>query len=287
MTVCIAILLGFTLWPSLAAEPAAGSGEADTAADDLDLDLDGLDDLEDEFSDDNNGPASGGPPGMDPGMEQPVDDFDLTMPEEDRKKRMLACYVHMMNRLHHRKDQMEQIAKEVIEQRPQMSREQALNTVAVSWMMACYHNVDADGMKQAIPGKAPAPELEQRLFAPPARMQQGSERQWRLLEEVAQEAQQQAARDAPFQQQQQQKQQQQQQYSTPPRSDAGPLPTASFGRQSQVIYVLVVFGTIFGLGAAFVMRLSKKETGKGTKDKASKAEKKAHQVEQKLSRRKK
>merc|ERR1719468_387022 len=134
-------------------------------------------------------------------------------------------------------------------------------------------------MRQAVPGKAPAPDLEQRLFAPPSRMQQGSERQWRLLEEVAQEAQQQAARDAPFQQQQQQQQQrQQQQSSTPSRSDA-PLPTGSFGRQSQMIYVLVVFGTIFGLGAAFVMRLSKHE--KGTRDKASKAEKKADKNEKK------
>jgi len=259
----------------MSAEPAEG----DTAADDLDLDLEGLDDLEDEFSDNsNNNDNDGLSGGAMPGMEPPPDDFDLTMPEEDRKKRMFACYIHLMNRLAHRRDQTEQIAKEVTEQRPQVTREQAMNTVAVSWMMACYHNVDADGMKAAIPGKAPAPELEGRLFAPPARMQQGSERQWKLLEEVAQEAQQEAARDAPYQQQQQQ-----QRYSTPPNADA-PLPTASFGRQSQVIYVLVVFGTIFGLGAAFVMRLSKSE--KGARDKASKAEKKADKIDKKLSRRK-
>lgn len=258
---------------------ARGDGEAAEAAADDDLDLE---DLEDESA----APGEGvGPDGS------PVEDFDLGMPEEDRKKRMSACYVHTINRAQHRRTELQQTAEQVVKQHggPEMTPDKAINSIVFSWMMSCYMNIDASGMKEAIVGKAPTQELEQELFAPredrPQQVPQASRRQWSLLEQVLTEMTKEQA-----EQQKQQQQQQKSSSSSSGRTGAGgapaPQPPAYTGGgpllsglsgQSQAIYVLVVFGVIFGVSILGVMRLMKSEQeGRSSKNrKAEKAEKKA------------
>jgi len=259
----------WALFLALAVFGVVYGDDDDAEADDGDLDLEDLDD-------DSAAPA-----------EEKVEDFDLGMPEEDRKKRMSACYIHMMNRVQHRRTELQQTVEQLMKEhghREDFTQDKAVNSIAFSWMMSCYMNVDATGMREAILGKAASQELEQELFTPQQDRQQvptASQRQWELLQQVL--------ADSEKDRQQQQKTQQQQQKSssgqsggstTPPPQQAGymgggPLLSGLSG-QSQAIYILVVFGAIFGAGILGVMRLMKsEEEGRSSKNKkAEKAEKK-------------
>jgi len=267
----LALLLALAVFGS-----ARGDDEAD-ADDDADLDLE---DLEDDV-------ALGAGEGEAEGEE-----FDLGMPPEDQLKRMQACYVHMMNRIQHRRDQLEAAIQELVQQRSgEVSNDQAANSIVVSWMMQCYMNIDGSSMKEAIHGKAPSPELEQQLFAPRSdQPKQASQRQWKLLSDVVAEGQKEALANEKRQQQQQQ---QQQQKSSTGRSGEAPAPQppaytgggpllSGLSGQSQAIYVLVVFGVIFGLGAIGVMRLmrSEQESRNRLSKKQEKSEKRASRKKQ-------
>merc|ERR1712151_601832 len=107
-------------------------------------------------------------------------------------------------------------------------------------------------------------ELEQEVFAArpdrPQQINSASTRQWELLQSVladeedkhkmAQEKQKRSARE------QQQRQQQQSMPQAPPRVD---VIGSGMSGQSQALYVLGVFGSLFGLGACAVLKLSKDE----------------------------
>merc|ERR1740121_1691487 len=112
------------------------------------------------------------------------------MPEADQRKQMTACFTHTMNRMQAHSEQLQQTVQEIMnsQQGQQMTQTQAINTLMFSWIMACYMNIDAGGVKQAVEGVAPTPELEQALFSQrpdrPQSVQQASKRQWQLLESV-------------------------------------------------------------------------------------------------------
>jgi len=239
-------------------------------ADDGDLDLE---DLEDSSAPEGEGQA--------------VEDFDLGMPEEDRKKRMSACYTHMVNRVQHRRTELQQTVEQLMKDhgdKEDFTQDKAINSIVFSWMMSCYMNIDATGMKEAITGKMPSQELEGELFNPKTGRQQvpqASQRQWQMLQQVLTES---AESQAKQQRQSSSSAGRSSSGSTtpPPQqpsySGGGPL-LSNLSGQSQAIYVLAVFGTIFGIAALGVMRLMRSEQEgreKSAKNKkADKAEKKA------------
>lgn len=254
------LLTCLLLTPSFGADDAAADGPDDPDDLDADLDLGDIDDLGDEGFDDGD-PDAGGQGGF-----PEVDDFDLGMPETDRKKQMEACLIHTTNRVQARREQMEQTIKEIMSspQGQQMEQNQAMNTLMFSWMMTCYLNIDRENVKQAVKTGEISDEVEQEIFAPkadrPQQVNSASARQWELLQSVLrdeeikhremQDTLKKTARE------QQQRQQQQSMPQAPPRVD---VIGSGMSGQSQALYVLGVFGTLFGLGACAVMKLSKDE----------------------------
>jgi len=270
----LVLLLGLAAL-SFAEESAAGGAAADPDGTDLDLDEDDLDD------DDESEDASGGM-GMGAGQGPPVDDFDLDMPEEERKTRMRACLAHTMSRAQAYQEQLQAAVKQMVEENrgAQMTPEQAANSIVFSWMISCYMNIEDDGIKAAVSGTPLPPEAEQDLFSHhPERGQQAnqaSQRQWQLLESVllehkASQPQRDPQRDP----------------RVDPRAQAAA--GSSMSGQTGALYILVVFGVIFGAGAIGVLRLMRSEAKdkEKEKDKPSKAEKKLEKAEKKLTRKQK
>lgn len=254
----------------------------DAAADDVTSDTKSADDATDDFNfddlEDDEAPELGGDDEQSQsamGGQEMVEDFDLGMPEEDQKAQMNACFFHTMNRVRARRDQLEATVKEMTaNQQSQMSPEQALNTLIFSWMMSCYMNIDAAGMKQASSGQSASPELEQDLFSQrtdrPQQVHQASRRQWQLLESVLME---------------QQKQQDPRGASEGAGArSSGSVPLSGLSGQSQFLYIFVVFGIVFGLGFIALFRLIQHE--KTGRDKSSKSQKKADKAEKKLAKKK-
>merc|ERR1712187_1075368 len=117
-----------------------------------------------------------------------------------------------------------------------------------SWMMTCYMNIDANGVKEAQSGGQPSAELQQELFSQrpdrPQQVQQASRRQWELLESVLMEQQekQKSSRSSQSKSQGSQSSQQQSQGGSP---QGGPqVVGAGMSGQPFVIYIAVVFGAI-------------------------------------------
>lgn len=259
----LALLLGLVALSIAEENGAGGSAAADPDGSDLDLDEDDFDDDDDE-SEDSSG-------GMGAGQGEPVEDFDLDMPEDQRKLRMRSCLSHTMARAQAYQEQLQGAIAQMVEQQ-QVSQEQAANSVIFSWMITCYMNIDDDGIKAATAATPLQPEQEEDVFSHhPERGQQAnqaSQRQWQLLEAILME--QNAASE-----------QQQRRQGVDPRMD--PRAAGTPAGQSQMLYVLVVFGIIFGLGAIVVVRLMRSES----QDRDSKSQRKTDKAEKKLARKQK
>jgi len=257
----LALLLGLAV-QTFADESGAGVAAAtDPDGSDLDLDEDDLDDFEDE-SEDSAGRGAA------------MEDFDLEMPEEQRKTRMRACYAHTVHRAQTYQDQLQAAIQQMVEANSgqQRTQDQAANSVIFSWMITCYMNINDHGIKAAVAGTPLQPEVEQDIFShhPEKRQQanQASQRQWQLLELVLME---------------QQSAQQQRQGMDPRTGPGAPgVAGSSMTGQSQMLYILVVFGIIFGVGAIVVLRLMRGESQ--DRDKLTKSQKKADKAEKKLAR---
>merc|ERR1712066_584707 len=133
-------------------------------------------------------------------------------------------------------------------------------------------SIDANGISKAVEGESTFDtDLEKDLFEPrPNAAQlpnQASERQKQLLVSVVQEH----TKKVREKQGQQQQQQSQQKGYQPPRPQVDVL-GSGMSSSSQGTYILIVFGTIFGLGALAVRKLQGNENA--SKDRSSKKEKK-------------
>lgn len=230
---CLALLLA-----------ALGTRADDADGDDDDLDLDDLD--EDE------GPSPA----------PPVEDFDLGIPEEDRRKMMASCWQHTLNRVQLRGEELKAAVEQMVAARREqgLSSDQAMNTLLFGWMMACYMNIDGDGVRKVTPSDTQS--LENDIFGQrsdrPQQVNQASRRQWQLLESIIKEQQERAGSS-----------------SSSPMGSAGP----PAGGQGSFTYVLVVFAVLFGLGALVVLKLVRADQSVQAEKEAKKAEK----AEKKLS----
>lgn len=241
----------------------AGFGDDASASSTEDPDVEGDDDLDDD-SFDATPEASA------------VEDFDLTMPEEDRRKQMEACFGFATARVEMRSEELQAAVKENME-RHSVSLEQAINSIVFSWMMSCYMNINPEDIREA--GKPISEAEEARLFTPnPKKTQQvhqASQRQWELLQSVLM--------DQTKKKQEEQKEQRKAQQKSSAIPEATPPIQMASGPPSQTgwLYVLVVFGMLFGLGALGVARLVKSE-----KDEANARQKKKEEKEAKKGKKK-
>lgn len=223
-----------------------------TRADDADGDDDVDDDLDLDDVDEGPGPAP------------PVEDFDLGIPEEDRRKMMASCWKHTINRVQLRKSELDAAIEQMVAARKEsgMSSDQAMNTMLYGWMMACYMNIDGDGTRKVTPSDTQA--LESDIFSQrsdrPQQVNQASQRQWELLESTIKE----------------------QQQSTGGSSRSSPTGEGFSGQGGSTTYVLVVFAVIFGLGGLVVLKLVRADQSVQAEKDAKKAEK----AEKKLSKKK-
>lgn len=252
-------------------------------AGDEDLDLD--DDLEDD------GGSLPGTESVDD-MQQPaveaVDDFDLGMSEDQQKGRMGACFSFTLGRVQARKELMEQTVKEMAAAH-KMKPEQAMNALLFTWMMTCYMNIE-DSVVQQVADKPigtplPPDELEEEMFGvkpdAPQSVQQASKRQWTLLESTLQEHAQRNPKTGRAEGNKQQQQKQGGQQSRQPQNS--PL-GSNMDKPTGILYVLVVFGVIFGAGMLVVLKLMQNDK-ENSKDKGSRADRKAEKEERKSKKR--
>lgn len=240
---CLALLLAAL---GTRADDAEGGDD-----DDLDIDLD----------DEDEGP----------GPAPPVEDFDLGIPEEDRRTMMSSCWKHTINRVQLRKTELDAAVEQMVAARREsgMSPDQAMNTMLYGWMMACYLNIDGDGVRKVTSSDTQA--LESDIFGQrgdrPQQVNQASQRQWQLLESTIKESQSQSASGGSSG------------GSSSAPMDSG-LPGA--GGQGSATYAVVVFGIIFGMGALVVLKLMRADQNVQADKDARKAEK----AEKKLSKKK-
>jgi hypothetical protein len=236
---CLALLLA-----------ALGTRADDADGDDDDLDLD-LDDVDLEGEDAGPGPTP------------PVEDFDLGIPEEDRRKMMASCWLHTINRVQLRKTELDAAIEQMVAARREsgMSSDQAMNTMLYGWMMACYLNIDGDGVRKVTQSDTQA--MESDIFGQrgdrPQQVSQASQRQWELLETTIKE-----------------------QQSGGSSSSSTMGSGASGGTGGSATYALVVFAVIFGLGALVVLKLVRADQSVQAEKDAKRAEK----AEKKLSKKK-
>jgi len=204
-----------------------------------------------------------------------VEDFDLGMPEAEQNLRMSACFALTMNRVKANKEQVATMAKEIASQQETMTAEQAMNSILFSWMMTCYMNIETSEVDQVSSGSQLESATEDSIFSmregKTQTAQTASKRQWKRLEGVISEH-----MDG---QKENKKQQQQQQSSSGRRTEETrkgsgyDVPGAGMSGSTQALYILAVFGGIFGLGGLAVMRLSKSGE-EGSSKKSAKADKK-------------
>jgi hypothetical protein len=282
----VALLLAAFRLAGIAGQEDAGAAPAPSDPD-ADLDLDDDLDLEDE----EPGQAAGGQPQMGGAQGEPAEDFDLGMPEEDRKKRMGACFQYTVSRAQGKQELMQQTVQEM-SQTHGMTPEKAMNAMVFTWMMQCYMNIDESQVAEAsrhAPGTPVAirEELDQELFnqqqsQQKQNVQTASPRQWKLLEAILTEHQAKnpnpnaqsgaGARRNPRSQ-------------APPRQAAPVREPSMFSGHNGIIFMVIVFGVIFGFSALAIGKLAQKQNSKnGDRDyRSSKSMKKAEKEERKMA----
>lgn len=220
----------------------------------------------DEFEDDPEPQSSG--PAEDPSAEAdevPVEEFDLGMTQDERGVRMRICLFRTMARAQSKRDQLQQSAAEIVKNDPQYNMEQIVNNIVFTWMMQCYINADDSGALEVQLETPLTEEQEVNTFDTRIQGRQqvryASKRQWALLQQTVED---------------QSKNERKMQEDTQTRGRGNPLGGGPLGGSSpstQALYVLVMFGTIFGLCALAVSYLMR--GGERTKSrKQEKAEKK-------------
>lgn len=235
------MLLWLALLGVLVAIAAAEEGE--------EIDLDDLDDS--DMAEDEQG---GTPPG-------PVEDFDKDMPQEVRMRRMQVCLHFTVARFGVYKEQVAQAVRDIVANQ-ETSEEQAVNSLLVSWMMMCYINLDDGVVKEAERAGALTTEQDLALFTPAKEGQTpatASQRQWELLEEAVMI--------------------EKKRKEMEPRSrgdpDGGPAETLAVGGTNSLVYVILVFSVIFGLGTLALLWLMRSEETAKTKKAAEKKKKRS------------
>lgn len=209
---------------------------------DIDGDVD-LEDLDDEAEEVGSDEAA-----------TPMDEFDLSMPETDRKVRMEACFKHAMGRVAKRKDEVQQAIEQATQSDQQMTADQAFQSIVISSMIACYMNISPELVMSA---GADLSDQDEAMVFNPTNVQHASKRQWDLLQAVIVEENQKAKAKVAAQQQsaRQQKPPAQKKAEAPSVS----APSAGYSPGSQWMYVLIVFGMLFGFGFLGIARLMKSE----------------------------
>eukprot|EP00931_Biecheleriopsis_adriatica_P076477 TRINITY_DN50174_c0_g1_i1.p1 TRINITY_DN50174_c0_g1~~TRINITY_DN50174_c0_g1_i1.p1 ORF type:complete len:255 (+),score=70.43 TRINITY_DN50174_c0_g1_i1:91-855(+) len=243
---CLLLLTPLTLVPIAAGE------EQD---EDLDLDLEDLETDDDDGEEPDPDPAFGG---------APVEDFDLDMPEPQRVRRMQTCLTALQFRMQKQPELLTQFADQLVQSRPEIGKEQAMNSVFFTWLMSCYMKVTDADLNEFSSSKS----MDEKVFEPSSDMPQtpqtASKRQWELLEAVMKEQQQ------FLEQKQQQRAQQQQQ---PGKQAPPPTEEVSSGPGSKLFSVLALAGVFGALGIATMFLVSKEKAAanrSGKKDKKGK-----------------
>eukprot|EP00929_Paragymnodinium_shiwhaense_P027994 TRINITY_DN16308_c0_g1_i1.p1 TRINITY_DN16308_c0_g1~~TRINITY_DN16308_c0_g1_i1.p1 ORF type:complete len:265 (+),score=88.18 TRINITY_DN16308_c0_g1_i1:73-867(+) len=204
---------------------------------------------------------------------EPVEDFDKDLSEGTRKERMQSCFDATLKRLEERKQQVRDMVQEM-KTAQSINDNMAANSIAFSWAMTCYLNAEDDSLKLFQASSPFTEAFEMAAFGPkperPQQVQQASRRQWSLLEEVV-------------------KAMGEKQKASSKSSGAGgggssgskgpPTPTqnlpgSGMSASGQAMYMLVVLGVFFGVGALVVMKLGANENVEKKSGKAEKAEKK-------------
>lgn len=283
MSLSVVALIVLRLSGIEAQEDAAGAADSDLDLDDLELEADDADATNLGTLDEAGQRAA----------PEPVEDFDLSIPMADRQKRMNACFGYTQGRIQFRKDGMKDAIQGMVEQH-KMKEEQAMNALVFTWMMTCYMNIDEAHIQEGgnnLPGKPieVTDGNEQELFEqrPDSTQtaQQASQVQWELLKETVQKGVPQQPQQRQSQQQSQWKQEskpgrgQQQQQQRP--SPADPLGGAMAGPNG-FLYILVMFGIIFGIVGLALCYLLKVE-GNQKEEKGAKNQKKAEKEERKIA----
>lgn len=255
-----------------ATEDAKGGKDKDLG-DDLDLD-----DIDEEAEE----PGAGGAPGANPQADLPESDFDLGMPPEDRKKRMKACHYLTLGFAQKQQEGLMEAIKSMPQvQSGQITREQAVNSIAMTWIVNCYHNIDAGGMAVAQNKGALTEQEEKEIFYQMSQKVKPSESQWKLISEVVEEDQAEAKRL-------EEEARKARKAAPRPRPRTSPTPSPSAkssksGGGTSVSFVLAAFAIIFGLAGLVVWRLRSLESDDDEEERSAKSRKKSLKAEKKLA----
>lgn len=213
------------------------------------------DDVLDDEDDSGEGAADGA------GAGAPVEDFDIGMPEDERILRMKICMSTTGKSFEGNQDAMAERVQEMMRRQPDMKAEQAINTIFFSMTMTCYMNIEEEDVAKVATGGAISEESLGKVFSHridrPQQVHQASKRQWELLQKVLES------------QAQGQEGSRQGQRSGRQADSRPPKETSS---STQVVFLVVVFATILGVGALAVILLQKAESA-GEKNKAPRKEK--------------
>jgi len=209
------------------------------------------------------------------------------MPEEEKRRRMAACFAVTLAQVKVRQDRVQTIIQELVENR-QITTDMAANSILLSWAMGCYLNLDEQRLEKVGQYLSQSDEKwteehEAVIFEQkpdrPQQVQQASTAQWNLLKSVANEMTERAGlRSGGSRSGEGQK--------AEPIPGPAPSPGSGMSDQSKTVYVLIAFAVILGaiaLGALRLMRIGKK-TSSGHRQLSSKSSKKAEKNEKKLAR---
>lgn len=254
-----------------------------TASDEPLEDLDDLDDEELETAPGENadGMAFG-------------EEVDKDLNETQQKERMQACFLYAMRRVQKRREEMKKQVAEMLVEHTEMTQEQALQTMIITWMMTCYMIIDQKEVTDKTAFTQQNVNLtdadEHRVFTPQTplveqQVNSASQRQWTLLREVMVE---QTKKHAEFMEKasehaeklkKQQEQAKSQSYIASPEAP----PPQKLG----MTYVLCAFGGIFGLGILAVRSLGGDGGSASTKERSSKSLRKEEKAKRELARKQK
>lgn len=215
---------------------------------------------------------------------------DKDYSETERKERMQSCFLYAMRRTTKRREEMKTTVQEMMVQHKEMSQEQALQTMIITWMMTCYMIIDQKTVADKTPFNKEnfnlTDEEETRIFTPTSalveqQVNSASQRQWTLLREVMVE---QTSKHAEFMKkgEEQVKKLQEEAKALPNSASAEAAP-----KQFGMMYVLCAFGVIFGLGVLAVKRLGGDKGSASTKEKSSKSLRKEEKAKRELARKQK
>jgi len=251
-----------------------------SASDEL---VEDLDDLDDEELEENAGET------VDGVAHGELVDKDFT--ETERKERMQSCFLYAMRRVTKRREEMKQTVQEMMVTHKEMSQEQALQTMIITWMMTCYMIIDQKSVADKTSFNSEnfnlTDEEETKVFTPTSalveqQVNSASQRQWTLLREVMME---QTSKHAEFMKKagEQMNKQKEEAKALGGGAVSGEAKPQQFG----MLYVLCAFGVIFGLGILAVKRLGGDQGSASAKEKSAKGLRKEEKAKRELAKKQK